>query len=69
MSYSHKIDWCEQCERNVVLCGKCGNNTCNGGHGKVLDQNGDLIECDACESAYALDQELGLIDTDLDSDH
>ena len=45
----HKWEYCELCEHDVVICGKCGNNTCNGGHGKV-----DGKECDACESAYAV---------------
>lgn len=43
----HHWDWCECCKRQVVICGKCGNNTCNGGYGDV-----DGIECDKCEEAY-----------------
>ena len=39
--------WCDWCECNVVICQKCGNNTCNGGHGMV---NGK--ECDECVNAY-----------------
>lgn len=46
---SHKWEYCGHCKHEVVICGKCGNNTCNGGHGTV-----DGKECDACESAYQL---------------
>lgn len=37
------------CEHDVVICGKCGNNTCNGGYGTVEGK-----ECTECESAYEL---------------
>lgn len=39
--------YCSHCETDVVICGKCGNNTCNGGYGVV-----DGVECDQCPSAY-----------------
>lgn len=45
----HYWDYCHLCEHDVVICGKCGNNTCNGGYGEI---NGE--ECDACPSAYEL---------------
>lgn len=45
----HYWDYCHLCEHDVVICGKCGNNTCNGGYGEI---NGE--ECDACPSAYDL---------------
>lgn len=45
----HYWDYCSLCEHDVVICGKCGNNTCNGGYGQA-----DGKECDACESAYEL---------------
>jgi len=45
----HKWVWCDVCEDDIVICGKCGNNTCNGGYGTV-----DGKECDECESAYEL---------------
>jgi hypothetical protein len=45
----HYWDYCHLCEHDVVICGKCGNNTCNGGYGEV-----DGKECDACPSAYDL---------------
>lgn len=46
---NHKWGYCDHCEHDVVLCGKCGNNTCNGGYGEV-----DGKQCDVCESAYEL---------------
>ncbi len=42
----HFWDYCGMCGP-MVRCGKCGNNACNGGYGKV-----DEKECDACPSAY-----------------
>jgi hypothetical protein len=46
---NHRWSYCDLCEHEVVICGKCGNNTCNGGYGEV-----DGKECDACPSAYDL---------------
>lgn len=69
MSYQHKLEWCELCERQMVICGKCGNNTCNGGYGRVAVPNGELVECDACKDAYAFDQEIALLDINLDGDY
>lgn len=48
-AHGHRWDYCDHCGHDVVICGKCGNNTCNGGHGTV-----DGGECDVCESAYEL---------------
>lgn len=45
----HYWNYCSHCEHDVVICGKCGNNTCNGGYGEV-----DGKQCDACPSAYDL---------------
>lgn len=39
----HKWYYCEQCNCPSVLCGKCGNNACNGGEG-----------CDKCKEAYEI---------------
>ena len=36
----------------TVICGKCGNNSCNGGAGTLADGS----PCDACESAYQMMQ-------------
>lgn len=46
----HKRAWCNHCGREVVICGTCGNGTCNGGYGTV---NG--TDCPDCPSAYKLD--------------
>ena len=45
----HKIIYCSHCERDIVICGTCGNNTCNGGYGEV-----DGKRCIDCESAYKI---------------
>jgi hypothetical protein len=44
--------YCDHCEREVVICGKCGNNSCNGGYGKLPDGT----PCDQCPSAYEEDK-------------
>lgn len=49
MSPNYKA-YCEHCEREVAICGKCGMNTCSGGYGEV-----DGIRCDQCPSAYEED--------------
>lgn len=46
---THTWEFCELCNHDVVVCGKCGNNTCNGGYGTV-----DGVTCDQCPSAYNL---------------
>lgn len=43
----HTWEDCPMCGP-MVVCGKCGNNCCNGGYGKLRDGS----ECDACPSAY-----------------
>ncbi len=45
------LSYCGLCERIMVLCGVCGNNTCNGGYGEV---NG--VDCPNCPSAYEEDK-------------
>lgn len=40
-------DWCELCDGAFIRCPKCGNNSCNGGYGKI-----DEEVCDVCEIAY-----------------
>jgi hypothetical protein len=44
---THRWADCEMCGR-MVVCGKCGNNCCNGGYGE-MDHG---IVCDACPEAY-----------------
>ena len=51
--------YCGHCERLVLICGACGNNTCNGGYGEVLGPiPGTLVPCDQCPSAYDEDFSL-----------
>jgi hypothetical protein len=45
---THFWDYCTHCDRRMVRCGKCGNNSCNGGYGTLADGS----QCDACPSAY-----------------
>lgn len=49
MALNYKL-YCPHCEREVVICGKCGNNSCNGGYGQI-----EGVECDQCPSAYEED--------------
>lgn len=46
--WPHRWADCEMCGR-MVICGKCGNNCCNGGSGEV-----DGVKCAACDEAYAM---------------
>ena len=46
----HTWDYCSHCRGLIVICGRCGNNCCNAGHGLLEDGS----ECPDCESAYAL---------------
>lgn len=45
----HRWEYCAFCEHEVVICGTCGNNSCNGGYGTVGDK-----DCPDCPSAYEL---------------
>lgn len=49
----NKIIYCDMCERDVVVCGKCGMNCCSGGYGVV-----DGITCDNCANAYKQDDDM-----------
>lgn len=40
-----KVLWCDVCIGKYVECPRCGNNTCNGGHG----EDG---KCPVCSIAY-----------------
>ena len=50
----HKIRYCTLCQTDRIVCGKCGNNCCNGGYGTLPDGT----ECDACPEAYKLQDEM-----------
>lgn len=69
--HEHKVDYCDHCQMTIVICGKCGNNTCNGGYGEVIGpEPGTTVPCDACPSAYTVWAELSLLDPNgLDNDH
>jgi hypothetical protein len=50
-----KWEYCLLCECWMIICWKCGNNTCNAGYGEV-----DGKPCDVCPSAYNYDDaEIG----------
>lgn len=49
----HHRRWCDHCQTEMVVCGTCGNNACNGGSGKV---NG--LPCPDCDEAYAHQERL-----------
>jgi len=54
MIWAHMWDECEMCGP-MVVCGKCGNNCCNGGYGALPDGG----TCDACPSAYEMQEANG----------
>lgn len=47
MKVKHIVSYCDVCERKIIICGKCGNNCCNGGYGEI-----DGEKCTDCPSAY-----------------
>jgi hypothetical protein len=51
----HHWEYCDHCEADVVICGTCGNNCCNGGYGEVMGPEPDTtMKCPDCPSAYEL---------------
>lgn len=46
----YKRAYCYLCRDWMVVCKSCGNNSCNGGYGKLKD--GRI--CPDCEKAYQL---------------
>lgn len=44
---NHHWKYCEHCRVWMVVCGVCGNNTCNAGTGRTVKG----VDCD-CEDAY-----------------
>jgi len=48
---SFTVKWCETCEQVYVECPRCGNNSCNGGHG----EDG---HCPVCSITYAVTDAL-----------
>ena len=55
----HTWQWCSLCRTLMVVCGKCGNNCCNGTYGELED--GTL--CQECPTAYDI-QEKEWVQTD-----
>lgn len=58
----HTITYCRSCRTSMVLCYKCGNATCNGGHGQVEGK-----ECDMCDDAYLYCRENNWFDADFEA--
>lgn len=51
----HYWSFCDHCDSNVVICGRCGNNCCNGCYGEEMGpEPGEMIPCRGCLSAYEL---------------
>ena len=50
----HRICYCAHCERMTVICGKCGNNCCNGTYGVLTSGK----SCDACPEAYKIQDQM-----------
>src|SRR5271157_6434710 len=50
----HRWEFCALCGGWTTICGKCGNNCCNGGYGTLADGS----TCDACPSAYAFQERI-----------
>jgi hypothetical protein len=46
----HEWGYCDLCRAEIVLCGKCGNNCCNGSYGTLPDGT----QCDECPEAYRI---------------
>lgn len=62
----HKWFYCLHCDREAVMCGVCGNNTCNAGYGEVMGpEPGTTMPCPYCESAYELDHSTRLPSEEL----
>lgn len=45
----HTLSHCSLCESDMVLCGTCGNNCCNGSYGPKA---GVDMSCPDCPEAY-----------------
>ena len=40
--------WCKECNSAYLECPKCGNNSCNAGHGIIQHEDGTREACDVC---------------------
>ena len=60
----HTIHWCFHCERWMVVCGACRNNTCNAGRGIYKGE-----PCPYCKSASSTEGRIrGLLKDGLKRD-
>lgn len=51
----HYWSYCNLCDCKMVVCGRCGNNCCNGGYGQEIGpEPGTMIDCRACPEAYEM---------------
>lgn len=50
---THYWEYCDMCEADIVICGFCGNNCCNGGYGEVMGEF-RIMNCPYCPSAYEM---------------
>lgn len=50
--------YCDHCRTTYLKCPKCGNNSCNGGYGKIWIDVDISIDCDICESIYRVERFL-----------
>lgn len=49
---NHRFSYCPHCQIPMIICGKCGNNSCNGG---------SKDECpDQCSEVYAIQDTISL---------
>lgn len=56
---SNYKSYCGTCDRNVIICGTCGNNTCNAGYGEVMGPEPDTnMPCPDCPAAYEEDRRM-----------
>lgn len=49
MESKHILGYCNACETEMVYCGTCGNNCCNGSYGPLP---GTDMSCPDCPDAY-----------------
>ncbi len=50
----HTLSYCPGCQTEMVKCGSCNNNCCNGGNGKANGSGpgGTGPDCPDCNDAY-----------------
>jgi len=53
-----KWGWCDQCDRAVIVCPKCGNESCSGVRGEVNGKPCDV--CELCGQYEEVCEKLGI---------